>query len=905
MGKQPRRVLVSVLGPPCVRGHGGQEPIADPALRVVLATLLVNANQPVTESELIEAAWSAAESPANPQDALYTRISRLRTLLAPDADVTWSPSGYVLRIEPDRVDAVCFERMIEAARWSEPNQAVELLTNALAMWRGEPLQELRQGSLDHPEAIRLTQLRLRAVEDLATRELQLGDPVRAAHRLLALLGTQPHRERACGQAMWALHSVGRTAAAVGHYELLRDRLATELGSGPSSELRRTYHAVTGRPPPRQPGTVPPPRSTSFVGREPELARLGAMIQRAGIVTVVGQPGAGKTRLALEALSVVDDPVTVVPLASQDSDGAALAVAAALGVHTDGTADTAATAVTEYLIGRRQVLVLDGCEQVLYAVRALLRRIQWRCDAVTVLATSRVRLGLGGEQVLPLGPLPVEPTDPLASPSGRLFLDRARETTPDFPATREDAALAREVLRGVRCLPLAVELLAVRVASREWRPPSQWSSQWPSDIAQWCYESSSSAERELLATLTVFGGDFDVAACEAVADGGGGGGDVEDTLHRLAGARLLALDRRAGEVRYRLPDQLRLIAETGLSGSDRAHKIRERHARWCRDLLTTASRAAPTDFAATAEGVHRAAADIAAAVRWAVTEDLPLAADLTGHLGLLTPHRCEPALLTWQLAVARAGPEHALAAGSGARAAAQCGRVEEALRLAEEAEQLATSPEEHYLALHSLASARFLRGDPARAGATCEELLALPDLPDRYRVDALGLLALLTCGDNHDEARRAAADAVGLAETTGAADRLAFARYAEGEVRVVADPVEGAAILRTARAEAIAAGATLVIGMATTTLAAALVRLGRVAEAAKLLQEALTHCRSIRILSRTVAAVRIAADLLTAAGERGAAQQLRSAPLPHDHFAAAEVADQAARAIASSFGTWQP
>lgn len=893
-------MLVSVLGPPCVRRRGGEEPIADPALRTVLAMLLVDANQPVSESELIAAVWAGAEVPANPHDSLYTRISRLRTLLAPDADVNWSPSGYVLRIEPDRIDAVCFERMIEAARWSEPTEAVGLLTGALEMWRGEPLPELRKGTLEHPETIRLTQLRLRAIEDLAERELQLGDPARAAHRLLALLGTRPHRERACGYLMWALHSLGRTAGAAGHYELLRERLATELGSQPSRELRRIYHAVTGGPPPRRPGTAPPPRSTSFAGREAELARLAALIQRDGIVTVVGPPGAGKTRLALEALSHVDEPVAVVPLASEDSDGAALAVAAALGVHADGTAETAAAAVTEYLACRRQLLVLDGCEHVLYAVRGLVRRIQWHCPAVTVLATSRVRLGLGGEQVFTLGPLPVDTApDPLASPAGRVFLDRAREANPAFPATREDSEVARAVLRGVHCLPLAVELLAVRVASREWRPPRQW----PPDIAQWCYESSPSAERELLAALTVFGRDFDVAACEAVANDGG---DVEGTLHRLAGARLLARDRTAGEVRYRLPDHVRRIAAMRLSGSDREHKTRDRHARWCRELLAASSRAAPADFPGCAEGVHRAATDITTALRWAVAEDPALAADLTGHLGLVSPHRCEPALLAWQLRVARTDPEHALAVGSGARAATQCGRVEEAIRLATRAAELSTTVEERYLALHSLASARFLRGDPASAAADCEELVALPDLPEEFRVDALGLLALLEgSGGDHETARRAAADAVGLAEATGAADRLAFARYAEGEVRAAVNISEGAAILRTARAEALTAGATLVNGMATTTLAAALVRLGRVAEAAKLLQEALAHCGRARVPSRTMATVAVAADLLTAAGERRAAQELRSAPLPQDHLAAAEVADRAARAVASSFGTWQP
>ncbi|NIJ14553.1 DNA-binding SARP family transcriptional activator/predicted ATPase/tetratricopeptide (TPR) repeat protein [Saccharomonospora amisosensis] len=899
MDKATRRVLVSVLGPPCVRRRDHDEPIADPALRVVLATLLVNANQPVSESELIAAAWAGTEKPANPHDSLYTRISRLRTLLAPDGDVTWSPAGYVLRIDPQRIDAVYFEWLIETARWSDPAGAVELLTGALTMWRGEPLPQLRDAGLDHPEAVRLKQLRLRAVEDLAIRELQLGDPVRAAQRLLALLEVQPHRERACGYAMWALHGIGRTADAARQYELLRDRLATELGAEPGSELRCTYHAVTGSPPPRLRGTAAPPAS-GFVGRQPELARLTAMLRRDGIVTVVGRPGAGKTRLALEAVSVVADPVAVVPLTDQDGDTVALAVAAALGVQTDGDGESAAAAVTEYLIGRRQVLVLDGCEHVLYAVRGLLRRIQWRCHAVTVLATSRVRLGLGGEQVLALGPLPVDPaTDPLASPAGQLFLERAGEAGTGFPATQAEAELARAVLRGLDCLPLSVELLAARLASREGQPPAQW----PPDIAEWCYEDSGNAERDLLAALAVFHRDFDLASCRAVVTDGG---DVESLLRRLTGARLLTTDGTAAQARYRLPDQLRRIAATRLSGSDHEPKVRERHARWCRETVVAATRRAAEDFPSAAWSVHKAATDIAGALRWAEVEDPPLAADVTGHLGLLSPYRCEPGLLAWRLRVARTDTEHALAVASGAGAAVHLGHVEEALRLATKAAESATTTEERYLALHSLASARLLWGDPVGAAASCAELTAVPDLTERCRVDALALSALAAARKgSHDEARRTAADAVGLAEASGAADRLAFARYVEGEVRVRTDTAAGAAILRTARAQAVAAGAAVVNRWATTTLAAALVRLGRVPEAAKLLQEALWHCRRARVLPDTVAAVGVAADLLTAAGDRQAAQRLRSEPPPGDHLAAAEVADGAARAIAVWFGTWQP
>ncbi|WP_026453508.1 AfsR/SARP family transcriptional regulator, partial [Saccharomonospora iraqiensis] len=465
MSKGTDHLLVRVLGPLEIDRRAADQPLTDRALRAVLSTLLVHANQRVSADALVEAAWPPAQRPARALDSLDARVGKLRTLLAPEAEISWSAAGCVLHLAPDRIDAVRFEHMIEAARWCPAPEAISTLDRALALWRGDPLPDLRRAGADHPEAVRLRQLRARAVEDLAARELETGKVADAAQRLLSLLSAEPLRERACGYAMWALHHLGMTADAVACYEQLRERLSDDLGEPTSMELDETFEAVTGRyPGSAHPGRPVPP-GTTFVGRGHELARLTGLLDRERLVTVVGPGGVGKTRLVTETLSTATVGVTVVPLSTRDAGELPGAVAGALGIHThDRDPDPLAT-VAEYLSGRRRVLVLDSCEHLLTEVRTLVRKLLGRCPAVTVLTTGRVRLGLAEECVLPLGPLARDGTrDPLDSKAGRLFLDRARTARPDFPADDHEADAARAVLRRIGCLPLTVELLAARVAA---------------------------------------------------------------------------------------------------------------------------------------------------------------------------------------------------------------------------------------------------------------------------------------------------------------------------------------------------------------------------------------------------------------------------------------------------------
>ncbi|EIE97134.1 AfsR/SARP family transcriptional regulator [Saccharomonospora glauca] len=907
VSKSSTAPLVSVLGPLRISRRGAEQPVTDKAMRVVASALVADANRGVSTDTLVDLVWAPHERPTNPLDALETRITKLRTLLTPEADLTWTAGGCVLTIEPELIDAVCFERMIEAARWCTPHGAISTLEHALSLWRGDPLPDLCRDGVDHPESVRLRQLRARAIEDLAVYELEVGSVEDAAGRLLALLSAEPLRERACGHAMWALHRLGMTDDAVTCYDQLVERLEDELGEGPSTELRETYRSVTGREPP-SPNTAATSRvDTTFLGRTHELARLSTMMHRDRFVTVTGPAGSGKTRLALEALSTTEVPATFVRLSTCDSRELHGTVAAALGVHArglDDTTDDLPTVLAEYLCGRRHVLVLDGCEHLLTSVRALVRKLRSRCRDVTVVVTSRVRLGLAGEQVLPLGPLARDGVrDPLLSRAGNLFRDRARRVKTDYPRDEREAEAARTALRHTACLPLALEVLAGHVVADDWTMPATW----PTDLVEWSCSRLTPAQRELLGALTVFGADAPTDAVRRVVDADG---TVDDTLAQLTRAGLLGTTEDA---RHRLPDLVRRHATQWFTGTEAEHKARQRHALWCVDAITDAVAHLPTDDLASFERLRRMEDDVCAALRWAVREEPALAAELTGLVGALTVYRPVPKLLPWQLAVARAVDprlsRHAPAAASGADAALRCGLPEEGLRLAARAAELASTPRQHWAAVHTLVCAYYDLGDDDRAATVCHELLALPDLPDQHKADAHAFLSLVAArGGHHPEALRNAELATRFAHESGSARRVALAAYAEGLATRLTDLGKGAHLLARARAKAKTAEATWITASAGTALADALLTLGRVPEAAKLLQLTLDDWHRMRAPRPLRACVDVGLRCVAFASGRSAAAALARAQAERstsENLALARTARAVAKSLASTFGAAHP
>ena len=225
-----------VLGPLEITGaDGAAVPLAGDRQRALVALLLANAGRVVGAEQLADAVFSD-RPPANPAAALHSQVSRLRRLLGPQ--LVSGPSGYALRVEAGRFDAARFERLLAAARGAPPAEAVDLLREALELWRGAAYAGISELETVRLEAIRLEELRLTASEDLAEALIASGRSAAAVSLLEPFVAGNPLRERARAALMRALYSDGRHADALRHYATYRAHLADELGLEPAVALQR-------------------------------------------------------------------------------------------------------------------------------------------------------------------------------------------------------------------------------------------------------------------------------------------------------------------------------------------------------------------------------------------------------------------------------------------------------------------------------------------------------------------------------------------------------------------------------------------------------------------------------------------------------------------------------------------
>ena len=215
--------------------------------------------------------------------------------------------------------------------------------------------------------------------------------------------------------------------------------------------------------------------TSFVGRERELTEVRRALPMAGLVTLTGAGGCGKTRLAQEAagglVEFFPDGVWLVELASiSDGELVPQAVAAAMGVREQPGRPLAGT-LADALQRKKALLVLDNCEHLVEAAARLVDTLLSSCPRFKVLATSREPLGVGGEITWRVPPLPVPGTERLPPPEDlarygavRHFLERARSRLPSFELTSENARAVAEVCRRLDGIPLAIELATARITA---------------------------------------------------------------------------------------------------------------------------------------------------------------------------------------------------------------------------------------------------------------------------------------------------------------------------------------------------------------------------------------------------------------------------------------------------------
>ncbi|MBI2706535.1 MAG: FHA domain-containing protein [Actinobacteria bacterium] len=252
------KIQFKVLGPVEVLRDGTALPLGGPKQRSVLAVLVISANVVVPTSRLVDAVWGD-DAHARAPSTLQVYVANLRKVLEPGVSardgfhvlLTQAP-GYKLVAAPDAVDLLEFEGLVADGRRalaaSQPEHASARLRQALDLWRGEPLADLRAGDIAVGETTRLQELRVGALADRVEADLGCGRHDAVVGELEALVARHPFHERLRGLQMLALYRSGRQADALRAYEDARSFLVDELGIDPSAPLRELEGAILRQDP---------------------------------------------------------------------------------------------------------------------------------------------------------------------------------------------------------------------------------------------------------------------------------------------------------------------------------------------------------------------------------------------------------------------------------------------------------------------------------------------------------------------------------------------------------------------------------------------------------------------------------------------------------------------------------
>jgi predicted ATPase/DNA-binding SARP family transcriptional activator len=596
---------VAVLGPVAAVTDGG-DPVAlrSPVQRLLLALLASRHGRVVTADALVEALWGDG-LPVEPYAALQSQVFRLRRRLGPmGAWVTTDGAGYRLACDRTGLDA----NPLRGPRGAGPGAAgrprgrprrTRQGTRTVA---GPAYLEVAEHDLIRPEATRIEELRIEAAEERAQILTTLGRAAEACREMEALCRLHPFRERPVDLQMRALAADGRHADALRVMARFRRQLGEELGLEPSPDLGVLEGEILRQErPPRRTVGLP---GNSFVGRDDDVEAIAAQVAAARLVTLVGSGGVGKTRLSLHlAARVADsypDGVWVCELAKVTRPDAVDGALASLLRVEHMSEGGAGERVVDYLRTKRLLLVLDNCEHVAEAVNSLVSAVLAHTAAVDVLATSRRRLGVEGEHLMAVHPLPAPAVGAAGGPAVTLFADRAAAVRPGFALGDGNVAAVAELCRRLDGLPLAIELAAARSVARApteilaevterldgLRDPHRSVGRHRSidAVVGWSYNLLDAYQRRVFRRLAVFRGGCTAESAAAVAAGDGdvalaGAGGVVDALTALVEHSMLHAREVAGRTRYAMLEPVREYAESRLDEEGVLDDIRARHAAW--------------------------------------------------------------------------------------------------------------------------------------------------------------------------------------------------------------------------------------------------------------------------------------------------------------------------------------
>ena len=643
-----------VLGPLRVTEGESTLRLGEPQQRKLLALLLASPNRAVATDHLIDQMWGDP-APPTATHLIQVYVSQLRRSL-PDGDgarIIRDGDGYLLRVLPDELDV---ERLRTAVTEAEgligrqPDLAAALVAAALPPDGHRPLGDFADESPDlREEARRIDELRLRAGELQVEAGLRMGRHNEVLAEVEALTERHPYREHLWELRMLALYRAGRQAEALAVGQALRTVLAEDLGLDPSPAICDLEERILVKDPallwepPPAPCNLPEP-VTSFVGRRWELGDIVKAVDSHRLVTLTGPGGIGKTRLAIEAARALlprfPDGVWWVDLAPlAGTDQVAGAVASLLGAVASPT--SAIEAVVGSLAPRTALVVFDNCEHLARPVGRLAGAILEGAPSVTVLATSRVPLGIRGEVTWSVPGLSLPdrgdgpPVELLGSDAVRLLVERGMDADRTFALSQANAAAAVEVCDRLDALPLAIEMAAARLRSLS-----------PTEIAaglddrfsllggtagedrrhgsleaacDWSYRLLEPRMRRVFDRLSVLHGSFDLEAAGAVGQVGIERLTAADAATRLVETSMITVERRDDRVRYRMLETLREYGVGHLADRGEFDTINDAHSRHFLGLAVEAGNHVVTpEFAVWSDRLFDAHDDLQQALGWSLS-----------------------------------------------------------------------------------------------------------------------------------------------------------------------------------------------------------------------------------------------------------------------------------------------
>ena len=561
-----------------------------------------------------------------------------------------------------------------------------------------------------------------------------------------------------------------------------------------------------------PGNLPL-QSTSFVGRQVEVAELCEFVRAHRLVTLTGVGGVGKTRLAVQVAAELaaefPDGVWMIELAPVGDPASVPDVAATTWGVTAQAGLSVTASVVRALSGRRLLILLDNCEHLLDAAADLVEAVLAGTDSVSVVATSREGLRVGAEQLWPVPSLDVAGRANSAAVS--LFAERARSVNPAFELN-DDAAITAvvEICERLDGIALAIELAAARMVSMS---PAEVRDrlkdrfrllsgsrrglerhQTLRHAVGWSFDLLENDERTALERCAVFAGGFDLAAASALNDGL----DeyrVLDVLDSLVRKSLVTVEQAGGRTRYGMLETIRQYGEDQLAASGTIAQVRDCHAAYfAMQAVAYGELWDGPDQRVALDWVDAELANLRAGFRWASDGgDLAVAAAIAAHAALLGVGIAQFEAIGWAEELLPAATTAELAQLPRLYTAASLcycvGRSDDGVAYARTAVNLATDarydPYPHALSTFWEAMAHMYAGRAEQALAIFTGLAARSGPAHVYgccgRTHALGVL------HRHEEAAAIAEETLAAARAHANPFFVAAALYTHGLAYTRTDP----------------------------------------------------------------------------------------------------------------------